>query len=50
MLHIKFEYKDKYSEGKWIEQECFTDSVESCKKFYGLGVDCTYRIISIEEI
>lgn len=50
MLRIKFEYKDKYTNGKWNEQECIVSSVKECKEFYGLGVDCEYRIVKIEEI
>lgn len=50
MLKIKFEYKDEYSRGKWNEQECIVSSVEECKRIYGLGVDCEYRILSIEEV
>lgn len=50
MLKIKFEYKDEYSHGKWNEQECIVSSVEECERIYGLGVDCDYRIISIEKV
>jgi len=50
MLHIKFEYQDNYSGGKWIQQECYVESVEKCKEFYGLGIDCKYRIISVEQV
>lgn len=50
MLRIKFEYRDDYSNGKWNQQECVCDSVADCKKLYGLGVDCEYRIISVEKI
>lgn len=50
MLHIKFIYKDEYSNGKWNEQECYVESLEQCKKIYGLGVDCEYAIISIERV
>jgi hypothetical protein len=50
MLKIKFEYRDEYSHGKWNEQECIMSSVAECKRFYGLGVDCEYRIISVEEV
>ena len=50
MLHIVFEYKDEYSRGKWNRQECIMSSVEECKKVYGLGVDCEYRIVSVEEV
>jgi hypothetical protein len=50
MLKIKFEYQDKYCYPKWNEQECVVSSVEECKRIYGLGVDCEYRIISVEEV
>jgi hypothetical protein len=50
MKKIKFEYRDKYSYPKWNQQECLMSSVEECKKIYGLGVDCEYRIISVEEV
>lgn len=50
MFNIKFEYKDEYTHGKWSKQECVVSSVEECKKIYGLGVDCEYRIISVDEV
>lgn len=50
MLHIVFEYWDDLGRGEWKEQECVVSSVEECKELYGLGVDCEYRIIKIEEI
>lgn len=50
MVKVKFEYRDDYSNGEWRKQECAVNSVEECKKLYGLGVDCEYRIISVEEI
>lgn len=50
MFKIKFEYRDEYSHGKWNEQECQVSSVEECKRIYGLGIDCEYRIISVEEV
>ena len=50
MLHIKFRYRDQYTNGKWNEQECITSSVEECKKFYGLGIDCEYEIVSVEQV
>ena len=49
MLKIKFEYRDEMSRGEWREQECIVSSVEECKIIYGLGIDCDYRIISVEE-
>lgn len=50
MLHIKFEYADAMSGWKWRKQECVVSSVAECKRIYGLGIDCEYRIVSIEKI
>lgn len=46
MKRIVFEYRDEYSHGEWIKQEC---TVAECKKIYGLD-ECEYRILEIEEI
>lgn len=50
MLKIKFEYRDEMSRDEWRWQECIVNSVEECKKIYGLGIDCDYRIISVEKL
>jgi hypothetical protein len=50
MVHIKFKYKDSLSNWEWREQECTVSSVAECKKLYGLGIDCEYQIISVEEV
>ena len=50
MVRVKFEYKDDLSKGKWNKQECVVSSVEECKKIYGLGVDCEYKIIEVKEV
>lgn len=50
MLKIKFQYRDDYSYPNWNEQECIVSSLRECKELYGLGIDCEYKIISIEEI
>ena len=50
MYHIVFEYQDRFTMGEWRRQECTCTSLAKCKEFYGLGVDCNYRIISIEEV
>ena len=50
MFHIKFEYRDRFSNGQWVTQECFVESVKACKEFYGLGIDCEYRILSVEKV
>lgn len=50
MLKIKFEYRDDRCYPKWNQQECIMSSVEECKRLYGLGIDCEYRILSAEEV
>ena len=50
MVKVKFEYRDDYSRGEWRQQECVVNSVEECNKLYGLGIDCEYRIVSVEKI
>lgn len=50
MLHIVFEYADAMSNWEWIRQECIMSSIAECKRIYGLGVDCEYRIISVEKL
>jgi hypothetical protein len=55
MFHIVFEYCDILSGNKWIEQECVLsgkdsgEAVAKCKKFYGLDMDCEYRIVKVEK-
>jgi len=50
MVYIKFKYKDFLSDWEWREQECIVSSVSECKKLYGLGIDCEYQIILVEEV
>lgn len=50
MLKIAFEYQDSYTHGKWRRQQCILESVQKCIELYGLGVDCEYRIISVEKV
>ena len=50
MLRIKFRYADACSSWEWRNQECTVSSIAECKKIYGLGKDCDYEIISVEEI
>jgi hypothetical protein len=47
---ITFEYRDDMSNWEWRKQTCVMSSVAECKKVYGLGVDCEYRIIEVEQI
>ena len=50
MVKVTFEYMDKYTNGKWNKQTCVVSSVNEAIKIYGLGIDCSYRILSVEEI
>ena len=50
MVHVKFKYRDELSNGQWREQECSVSSVQECIRIYGLGVDCEYEIISVQEV
>ena len=50
MLRIKFRYADAYSNWEWRNQECTVSSIAGGKRIYGLGIDCDYEIISVEEI
>ena len=50
MIRVKFEYKDAMSNWEWKRQECVVSSLEECKKIYGLGIDCDYRILSVEKL
>jgi hypothetical protein len=50
MKQITFEYRDRYTNGKWNEQSCTVSSVEECKRIYGLGIDCEYRFKEIKEV
>ena len=50
MVKIVFEYRDEYClDGKFHKQTCIVNSIEECKKLYGLD-ECESRIISVEEI
>ena len=45
MVRVVFEYMDRYTNGEWNRQKCIVESVEECKEIYGLGIDCSYRIL-----
>ena len=50
MYHIVFEYADAMSGWEWRRQECYMSSLRKCIEMYGLGKDCDYRVISVEEV
>ena len=53
---INFMYADAYSNWEWRSQSCTVfasnkdESITKAMELYGLGIDCDYRIVSIEEI
>lgn len=50
MKEITFKYRDNLSNWEWRTQSCIVRSIEECKRIYGLGIDCDYKIISVKEI
>ena len=50
MVKVKFRYADALSNWEWREQECIVSSVDECKRIYGLGIDCDYEILNVEEV
>ena len=50
MVKVTFEYADAMSGWEWRRQECIVSSVQECKRIYGLGVDCEYRLIEVKEV
>ena len=52
MKKITFRFKDIGSHGAWRTQKCFVESVEECKRIYGLDTDPTiyeYEIIEVKD-
>ena len=50
MYKIKFKYRDATSNWEWRTQECICSGVNECIKWYGLGINCDYKIISVERV
>ena len=50
MVKVTFKYADEYSHWEWRTQSCVVSSVEECEKIYGLGIDCEYEIVNVEEV
>ena len=50
MVKVKFQYRDAWTNGEWREQECVVRNVAECMKIYGLGIDCEYKILEVEEV
>lgn len=55
-FRISFKYADSYSNWEWRNQSCEiyarneSEARHECIKLYGLGTDCMYEILSIEEV
>ena len=53
---IRFKYSDSMSGFRWKTQACHlyaedkATAISKCIKLYGLGVDCEYEIVSVEEV
>lgn len=51
MVHIKFRYRDSYSDWEWRNQECTVESVAECIKIYGLDEsDVDYEIVEVKRL
>ena len=50
MVKVDFRYRDEMSNWEWRDQSCIVSSVAECKKIYGLGIDCDYEIVKVEEV
>lgn len=50
MYDITFRYRDELSNWEWRTQHCRVTSVQECINIYGLGVDCDYEILEVQEV
>ena len=50
MQKITFRYADELSNWQWRTQSCTVSSEAECIKIYGLGIDCEYEILSVENV
>lgn len=50
MVEVTFRYCDAMSNWEWREQRCVVSSVREAIRIYGLGVDCQYEIVSVQEV
>ena len=53
---VSFKYADSMSNWEWRNQSCMVfadnehEAKRTCIKLYGLGTDCDYEILSVEEM
>ena len=50
MKKITFRYRDDLSNWEWRTQHCIVSSVDEYIRIYGLGVDCDYEILEVNDI
>lgn len=50
MVKVEFEFRDEYSNGRWIKNTGIYEDLRQCYEINGLGIDCEYRIISVQEV
>lgn len=50
MIKVTFQYRDSMSNWQWRKQSCTVRSVEECIRIYGLGTDCEYEILEVENL
>lgn len=52
MVEVTFIYRDRFTkpDGSWSRQRGVFRTVQECIEWYGLGVDCEYRIIKVREV
>lgn len=50
MVKVTFKYADALSNWQWRTQRCIVESVDKAVEIYGLGVDCEYEIVEVEEV
>ena len=51
MVEITFKYRDEMSHWEWRRQHCIVESVEECKRIYGLDEDdVDYEIVEVKEV
>lgn len=49
MVTVEFQYRDKFSRGEWRKQTATGDSIREIAEWYGLGINCDYRILSVKD-
>ncbi len=48
MKQVVYEYRDEMSRGQWRRSAVQGLTLEETIRFFGLGTDCEYRIVSVD--